>query len=801
MAKYTFMLAALMTAALAAPAANLELWYATPATVWPEALPLGNGTLGAMVFGGTARERIQLNVDTLWSGAPQNADNPEALEHLDEVRRLLLAGEYEKAERLTMRTMVCAGPGSGQGNGAYDHFGSYQTLGDLLFTFRHDGETDNYRRALDLATATASVSYTVGETTYQRELFVSHPAKALVMHLTAEGPEALDFTVTLDRDPHRSSRRWKNDSRIEPFGESEEKEAVVMATPLGEDTLHLEGHAWMGDGLRYVARLQAVAKEGTVRVDETGLHVSGAREATLLLVADTDYWTSTPERHIEATLKKAARDGHARLRSAHLEDYQALFNRVSLNLGDAPGKPMDARLRAVARGAADPHLDALYYQFGRYLLIASSRPGSLPANLQGLWCDHFQAPWNGDYHHNINDQMNYWPAEVGNLAECHTPFIDYILSLAEPGTKTARVHYDADGWVVHTISNVWGYTSPGERPSWGQFAAAAGWLCQHLWEHYAYHPDTEYLAKVYPAMKGAAEFYRDFLFEEPEYGWLVTGPSNSPENQFITGDGQKASVCYGPSMDMQIIRELFTNVISASEILETDVAFRAEIAEVRERLVPHQIGKHGQLQEWIHDFDEAEPGHRHMSHLYALHPGAQIDIDTTPELARAAQVSLERRLASGGGHTGWSRAWIINFWARLRDGNQAHHHLQQLFAKSTMPNLFGNHPPFQIDGNFGAAAGIAEMLLQSHNGTVRLLPALPGGWPDGEVTGLRARGGFEVAMKWQAGLLTEATITSTQGGKLKVAWPGNVMLAEAFDGKIEAGETVKLRFERAEVNQ
>ncbi|MCE4563439.1 glycoside hydrolase family 95 protein [Maribellus sp. CM-23] len=750
---------------------DLKLWYNEPADAsvkddpngwrddreWLKALPLGNGSMGVMVFGDVNQERIQLNEESMWSGSVNDNDNPEAREAQQEIRRLLFEGKYKEATALTNKTQICKGAGSGHGNGAEVPFGCFQTLGDLRIDFGKTSEFENYYRELDLNDAVVRVKYTRDEVNFQREIFTSYPDQVMVARLTADRPGQLSFSCTMDRPEH--------------FKTYAEGGQLIMTDALPDG----KG----GENLHYMARLKAIAKNGKIAYKDSQLVVKDADEVILLLAASTDYVLNYPEYkgrdYAEVTAKSienASKKSYKELLKAHLSEYQNYFARVDLDLTPAEIEPVptDKRIELFRESNSDPHLVELMFQYGRYLLISSSRPGCLPANLQGLWANKIQTPWNGDYHTDVNVQMNYWPAEVTNLSEMHLPLFDLLESLVKPGTKTADVQYGNRGWVIHPITNVWGYTAPGEAASWGMHTGGSAWISTHIAEHYRFTGDKEFLKRMYPVLKGASEFYVDWLVSDPETGKLVSGPAVSPENTFIAPDGSRSQISMGPAHDQQVIWQLFTDFIYASEELGMENDFVREVKEVRQELAGPKIGSDGRLMEWAHEFPEVEPGHRHISHLFAVHPGEQINTWDTPELVNAAKKSLDYRIANGGGHTGWSAAWLISQYARVFEGDNAKNSLNTVLRKSTSPNLFGQHPPFQMDANFGTTAGIAEMLLQSHAGVLHLLPALPEEWPEGSVKGLKGRGGFVVDMNWKNSRLVSAKIYSEKGGKIRLLY-------------------------------
>lgn len=751
-----------------------RLWYGQPAELWEEALPIGNGRIGGMVYGGAAVERIALNEDTLWSGCPRDTNNYDALRHLGKVRTLISNGRYEEAEQLIERNMLGR------------RTESYQPLGDLCIyqDLSKDAITD-YERLLDLDTGIASVQYRYKGARYSREVFVSVPDQVLIMRL--EGEEEMDITVRLS-SPLRHKVAYDHNQLV-----------LVGNAPVHIADNYLGDHPQSilyeeGRGISFAINVTAQFYGGHLEALEDGrIRISNTRSITLLLGAATNFehfeqvpGGVNPALKSQTVLNAAAQRQYSALRASHIQDHQEMYGRVNLRLGPpidmnhAAGNaalPTDERLRKYSEGADDPGLEALYFQYGRYLLMASSRPGTQATHLQGIWNPHIQPPWNCGYTTNINTQMNYWPAEVCSLSECHEPLTELIRDLSITGKRTARIHYGADGWVAHHNVDIWRTASPSDgKASWAMWPLGGVWLCRHLWEQYLYQPDNvEFLRDTaYPLMKGAALFCMDWLVEDSE-GRLVTNPSTSPENQFITPAGNVCSVSAGSTMDLSLIRELFKHCIQAARILGLDEAWINTVREACDKLRPLEVGEDGRLMEWSKPFLEAEPGHRHLSHLYGLYPGHEIHPRHTPDLAQAANKVLEARLEHGGGHTGWSCAWIINLYARLYKGDRAHEFIRTLLSRSTYPNLFDAHPPFQIDGNFGGTAGIAEMLLQSHSDCIELLPALPMAWRDGNVEGLKARGGFTIDMEWADSQLLHATVHSQHEGTCRIRYLGQLL--------------------------
>jgi alpha-L-fucosidase 2 len=750
----------------------LSYHFDAPASVWEETFPLGNGRIGLMPDGGTEEENYVLNEISMWSGSRQNTDNPTAAASLPEIRKLLFEGRNGEAQKLMYKTFVCGGAGSGHGNGATVPYGSYQLLGNMKLTYacgeKEEEEISGYRRELSLDNAVATVSFKKGTTTFRREAFTSFAADMGVIRLCADRKKALNLNIAL--------------TRPERYAVSSDGFDLQMGGRLfGGDSLKAP------EGIAYGARVRVLLPRDGRQVisNDTLLQINDASEIILLVGMATDYFGKEVNGQLDSLFRAVEGKKYGQLKSEHEAAYRTLFDRVRVDFGHAEEKealPVNQRLEAFRQDGNDPSLMALYYQFGRYLLISSTRPGGLPPNLQGLWCNTIRTPWNGDYHLNINVQMNLWPAESGNLSELHLPLIEWTKQQVESGRRTAKVFYNARGWVTHILGNVWEFTAPGEHPSWGATNTSAAWMCAHLYNHYLYTQDRAYLAEVYPVMKEAALFFTDMLTEDPRSRYLVTAPTTSPENAYLMPDGSRVNICAGSTMDNQILRELFRNVIEAAGILGTDANFAQTLASMRERLMPTTIGADGRIMEWLEPFEESEPHHRHVSHLYGLHPSREITPDRTPELANAARKTLAVR---GDESTGWSMAWKVNFWARLHDGEHAHKLLSDLltpcmqagvnYAKGggTYPNLFCAHPPFQIDGNFGGAAGIAEMLVQSQNGYIEFLPALPAAWSSGFFSGLCVEGGGEVSARWKNGHWLTAGVKARVSGDFRVKLPAD----------------------------
>ncbi|MFT7034106.1 MAG: alpha-L-fucosidase 2 [Cyclobacteriaceae bacterium] len=756
-------------------ATNDVLWYNQPAKSWmTEALPIGNGYLGAMFFGGIEEERIQFNEESLWSGGKgewdeYNGGNRDgAHKYLSEVRRLLDEGKFDEAHKLANKEL--SGIIKASTKEGWVGFGSYQSFADVFVKTKHEAEVKEYRRELNISEAVGTVSYKAGEVNYERAYFASYPKRVLVFRYSNDAPTGTDYQIRHE-SLHKNIEISFKDSQLIIDGRLE------------------------NNNMGFESRM-LVDTDGDIVFDYGELTIKSAKYVSLYLSAATDYVNDYPDytgRDYKALNEKLITDvksiGYEEIKAEHIKDYSSLYSRMSFQLGDIKNDliPTNDRLIAYANGQADQSLEALYFQYGRYLMISSSRPGTLPANLQGKWNNSNNPPWASDYHANINIQMIYWPVEVTNLSECHEPLMEYIDKLRRPGRKTATEVFNTRGWVVNTMNNTFGFTAPGWSFPWGFFPGGAAWYGRHVWDHYVFTGDKGFLEnKGYPIMKEAALFWMDYLTEDKE-GFLVSSPSYSPEH---------GGISTGAYMDIQIAWDIFNNCIKACEVLGSDDEFKQELVEAKSKLLPLRIGKWGQLQEWKEDVDDPENKHRHVSHLYALYPASQVNVEDTPELSEAAKVSLKGRGDDG---TGWSIAWKINFWSRLLDGNHAYKLLRRAMQLTSddgvnmmdggglYSNLFSTHPPFQLDGNMGATAGIAEMLLQSHTDAIHVLPALPDNWPKGEITGLKARGGFEIDIEWSDGKLTNVIVKSKLGGAVKLKYDKRIV-----EMNMAAGEKIVL---------